>query len=68
MLQLERLVDYPMVRQRSERGEVFLHGWYYVIEEGQVLVLDVAKGRFEATDIPPPGDGDHATPNAFQLQ
>ena len=35
---------------------------------GQVLVLDVAKGRFEATDIPPPGDGDHATPNAFQLQ
>mgnify|MGYP003485468369 FL=1 len=68
VLQLERLVDYPMVRQRSERGEVFLHGWYYVIEEGQVLVLDVAKGRFEATDIPPPGDGDHGTPNAFQLQ
>ena len=33
-----------------------------------VLVLDVAKGRFEATDIPPPGDGDHATPNAVQLQ
>ena len=32
------------------------------------LVLDVAKGRFEATDIPPPGAGDHGTPNAFQLQ
>jgi carbonic anhydrase len=68
VLQLERLLDYPMVRQRTERGELHLHGWYYVIEDGRVLVLDVAKGRFEATDIPPPAEGDASTPNAFQLQ
>ena len=26
---------------RVERGEVSLHGWYYVIEEGRVLFLDI---------------------------
>ena len=46
VLQLERLLSYPMVRERVEGGELFLHGWYYVIEEGQVLGLDTASGEF----------------------
>jgi carbonic anhydrase len=67
-LQLERLIGYPMVRSRVERGELFLHGWYYVIEEGRVLVLDVEKGAFVATDIAPPeGDAGHG-PTVYQLQ
>jgi carbonic anhydrase len=49
-LQLERLLDYPMVRRRIERGELFLRGWHYLIEEGKVLVLDVESGRFQAFD------------------
>jgi carbonic anhydrase len=49
-LQLERLMDYPMVRQRVEAGTLFLRGWHYLIEEGKVLVLDVESGRFEAFD------------------
>jgi carbonic anhydrase len=48
VLQLERLMDYPMVRSRVEAGKLFLHGWHYVIEEGEVHVFDLASGRFES--------------------
>jgi carbonic anhydrase len=34
VLQLERLMDYPMVRERVEAGRLALHGWHDVIEEG----------------------------------
>jgi carbonic anhydrase len=46
LLQLERLMTYPMVARRVEAGALFLHAWYYVIEEGQVLVLDAEQGAF----------------------
>ena len=45
-LQLERLLTFPMVAERVERGEVSLHGWHYVIEEGRVDVLDIEAGEF----------------------
>ncbi len=46
VLQLERLMDYPMVRTRVEKREISLHGWHYVIEDGEVHVFDVKSGRF----------------------
>lgn len=46
VLQLERLMDYPMVRSRVEQGRLSLHGWHYVIEDGEVHVFDVQQGRF----------------------
>jgi carbonic anhydrase len=46
VLQLERLMDYPMVRQRVEAGTLALHGWHYVIEDGEVHVFDVKRGGF----------------------
>lgn len=46
VLQLERLMDYPMVRERVERGQISLHGWHYVIEAGEVNVFDVNAGGF----------------------
>lgn len=49
-LQIERLMDYPMVRRRVEAGELFLRGWHYLIEEGKVLVLNVESGLFEPYD------------------
>jgi len=63
VIQLERLMSYPMVVSRVRAGELFLHGWYYVIEDGQVRVLDAETGRFEplqrqALAVPPA-----ATPN-----
>lgn len=48
VLQLERLMEYPMVRRRVEDGSIALHGWHYVIEDGEVHVFDVATGGFVA--------------------
>lgn len=45
-LQIERLMTFPTVRERVERGDLCLHGWYYVIEEGSVLGLDIGTGEF----------------------
>ncbi len=46
VLQLERLMDYPMVREQVEAAKVTLHGWHYVIEDGEVWVFDVKSGQF----------------------
>ena len=55
VLQLERLMDYPMVRDRVEGGSLTLHGWHYVIEDGEVHVFDVARGGFVPASL-----ADHA--------
>lgn len=46
VLQLERLMGYPMVREQVEAGKLVLHGWHYVIEDGEVHVFDVQSGSF----------------------
>jgi carbonic anhydrase len=46
VLQLERLMAYPMVREQVEAGALSLHGWHYVIEDGEVHVFDVQRGGF----------------------
>ncbi len=46
VLQLERLMEYPMVRDQVQAGALALHGWHYVIEEGEVHVFDVKSGSF----------------------
>ena len=46
VLQLERLMDYPMVRRRVLDGRITLHGWHYVIEDGEIHVFDVKSGKF----------------------
>lgn len=48
VVQLKRLLSYPIVRERVEAGKLHLHGWYYVIEEGRVMILDVERGDFVA--------------------
>lgn len=53
VLQLERLMDYPMVRSRVEAHQLSLHGWHYVIEDGEVHVFDVQTGRFVAASQAP---------------
>ena len=50
VLQLERLMDYPMVREQVEAGTLTLHGWHYLIEEGEVHVFDVRRGGFVPAD------------------
>mgnify|MGYP000904813612 CR=1 FL=1 len=46
VLQLERLMAYPMVRERVEAARLSLHGWHYVIEDGEVHVFDIGQGGF----------------------
>jgi carbonic anhydrase len=48
VIQVERLLSYPMVVERVEAGTLGIHGWYYVIEDGQVLALNVGSGEFTA--------------------
>jgi len=51
VLQLERLMGYPMVRREVEAGRLTLHGWHYVIEEGDVHVFDAQQGDFVAASL-----------------
>jgi len=37
-----------MVRGRVEAGRLALHGWHYVLEDGEVHVFDVKSGSFVA--------------------
>ncbi|MEO0003250.1 MAG: Carbonic anhydrase 1 [Pseudomonadota bacterium] len=46
VLQLERLMEYPLVRREVEAGRLTLHGWHYVIEDGAVHVFDARRGAF----------------------
>lgn len=46
VLALERLMEYPMVRKEVEAHRLTLHGWHYVIEDGEVHVFDVQRGSF----------------------
>jgi carbonic anhydrase len=46
IVQMERLLTFPMVRERVESGALTLHGWYFVVATGEVLVLDIGSGKF----------------------
>jgi carbonic anhydrase len=50
VVQLERLMGYPMVRDAVDRGDLRLHGWYYLIDRGAVEILDLASGEFTPLD------------------
>ena len=51
VLQLERLMDYPFVRRAVEAGRLSLHGWHYVIEDGEVHVFDAEQGAFLPSSV-----------------
>lgn len=51
VLQLERLMGYPMVRKQVEAKAVKLHGWHYVIEDGEIHVFDVKQGQFVPASV-----------------
>lgn len=51
VLQLERLMGYPMVRRNVEAGQLTLHGWHYVIEDGEIHVFDAEQGGFVPASI-----------------
>lgn len=50
IVQLERLLSFPMVRERVESGRLTLHGWYFIVATGEVRILDFATGNFVAPE------------------
>lgn len=62
VLQLERLMDYPMVRECVEARTLTLHGWHYVIEDGEVHVFDVQRGKFV-----PASEAEHAGTGPYRV-
>jgi carbonic anhydrase len=44
-------MGYPMVRRNVEAGKLTLHGWHYVIEEGEIHVFDAQQGGFVPASI-----------------
>lgn len=61
VLQLERLMDYPMVQREVTAHRLTLHGWHYVIEAGEVHVFDARTGEFvPSSQATHSGNGPHA--------
>jgi carbonic anhydrase len=38
--QLDNLLTYPAVKKRVEEGTLYLHGWYYDMENGEIEYYD----------------------------
>jgi carbonic anhydrase len=53
-LSLKNLMTFPCVRMLVERGKLHLHGAYFGVASGHLLVRDPETGRFEpvADDLP----------------
>lgn len=48
--QLDHLRTYDVVREREERGEVFLHGWWFDVATGETHIYDLERGGFVLLD------------------
>jgi carbonic anhydrase len=46
-ISLANLAGFSWVRERVAAGTLALHGWYFDIERGELLVLDQSRGEFE---------------------
>jgi len=44
--QLQSLLTYPFVKELVDQQKLFLHGWYYVIETGEVEYYDLKDNKF----------------------
>jgi len=44
--QIDNLLTYPFVRERLEQERLFVHGWYYDIETGNIDYYDPEQYRF----------------------
>lgn len=47
LAQLERLRDYPCIRERTAEGQISLDAWYYAVHTGAVLRHQPESGSFQ---------------------
>ncbi|WP_077071775.1 carbonic anhydrase [Mailhella massiliensis] len=45
-LSLENLLSFPWVKNAVEEGRLFLHGWYFDLQSGELLEYDAARKDF----------------------
>ena len=48
LVSLDNLMTFSWVRERVEAGSLFLHGWYFDIEHGQLLRYNLKTKLFES--------------------
>ncbi len=46
LLSLDNLLTFPWLRERAEKGELFLHGWYFDLVSGELLSYSPDAGAF----------------------
>jgi carbonic anhydrase len=46
IFQLENLLTYPDVQKRVDEGKLFLRGWYYSLEDGELEYFNDKSGEF----------------------
>jgi carbonic anhydrase len=47
LVSLQNLRTFSWIRERVEQGKLALHGWYFDIEQGELLGYDAATRKFE---------------------
>jgi carbonic anhydrase len=45
--QLENLFTYPAIKERVEKGDLEVHGWYYCIEKGSIEYYDMQEKTYK---------------------
>lgn len=46
LVSLQNLQTFPWINQRVEQGKLTLHGWYFDIQEGQLMGYDASARKF----------------------
>ncbi len=47
LVSLDNLMTFSWIRERVEQGKLALHGWYFDIEQGELLGYNAASRKFE---------------------
>lgn len=45
--QIKHLLTYPSIKEKYEKKELTIQGWYYIIETGEVFIYNKETGEFE---------------------
>ena len=51
---LNNLLTFPWIRRRIERRQMWLHGWYFDMDHGELLRYNPADGRFDSLSAESP--------------
>ncbi len=44
--QMNHLMTYPYIQDRIAKNQLQMHGWYYIIETGEIFIFDPSLGAF----------------------